>query len=257
MGLEAGWNCHISLLSENDNESIHASQVNISHCQSLASSVHQYRHSTHMSSDSVLPMHRVSREQISGSRSAPAANMGRRRCSAPGQINLDMSHVKFAFDVQQTCPLDSLKLARTQSQEDHRINNDGKRHKKCEPHGDVNKTPRKSSDSTASNPILRHPHRHSHHAVSIKHVTTDINMTFDEDIIEISMKEKEEGSPLQPLLGEQSVDGHDVCKQNTRSNQNITDKHSVSSQTSFQSSCMTDSASGTMGRDSNRVSLNQ
>ena len=85
MGLEAGWNCHISLLSEGHVEDVGSKGVTGSH-PDLSTSRH--------SADS-LTLHRSSVGDKGGAAAAGQGEATERRSSAPGAVNLDSSQVKF------------------------------------------------------------------------------------------------------------------------------------------------------------------
>ena len=81
MGLEAGWNCHISLLSNSsDNKAQSLSATGFYDTHNAAKN---RRHSLH-AAVKVIKRHS----------DTPPANKNRRR-SAPGALNLEASQVKF------------------------------------------------------------------------------------------------------------------------------------------------------------------
>ena len=92
MGLEAGWNCHISLLSEAEGEGADSqSQQNIS----LSNTSNKMQHYTSYYSSESLTTARATKDGVSSNRGLIDEPAILRRFSAPGAINLDTSLVKF------------------------------------------------------------------------------------------------------------------------------------------------------------------
>jgi hypothetical protein len=87
MGLEAGWNCHISLLSEADMEA-ETSRGGASHSTLSANS------GTHLTPRSVDSFH-INHKRV------PSANSRERHNSAPSAVHLEMSHVKFDTETEK------------------------------------------------------------------------------------------------------------------------------------------------------------
>ena len=97
MGLEAGWNCHISLLREpEEDQEVSPSQHDLS--RSGSSSNRPSRYSSRHSTDSTAREHVLSdsaREHVLSKTKLVEDDRRGRRLSAPGAINLDTSQVKF------------------------------------------------------------------------------------------------------------------------------------------------------------------
>ena len=90
MGLEAGWNCHVSLRSEEDETSTSPpSQHDLSHSNiGGRRSTHSMRHSSESLHQDLAMAGIITRTESHRSR----------RCSAPSAINVDTYHVKFEPD---------------------------------------------------------------------------------------------------------------------------------------------------------------
>ena len=90
MGLEAGWNCHISLLSEGDE--IHEGH-SVSPTEMLQSSKSRRLSNRESSNSLSKEKDRTAGKGTKSHSDTPTTTKAGRRCSAPGAINLEATQV--------------------------------------------------------------------------------------------------------------------------------------------------------------------